>query len=339
MKTIQNYIRDSISILFLSIFLPLFSIASIVFLIKLATYTAVIQLSIFEMAKLFFFMLPELLFYTLPLSFFVAITLALFKLSNDNEIIVLFALGIRPKLILQILLKPAIFLSIILLVNFFILFPHAKVLSSNFISYKKSEAKFNLSASEFGHKFGEWLLYLGKDNLDETYSDVVLFNKKQNEEVLIRAKDAEIINDSGILRLKLTSGEGYSYSDKKFTQIDFEIMYINDTMKTDLDKYETPMEYWLPKAPSEKKKKTLISNILFSLFPILSIFLAATIGIVHTRHQKGKIYLFMFMGIIIYYTLAVALQLVIASYALPVLIFGWLGATYILYKKITVAKF
>ncbi|HUH41684.1 MAG TPA: LptF/LptG family permease [Sulfurimonas sp.] len=326
MKTIQNYIRDSISILFLSIFLPLFSIASIVFLIKLATYTAVIQLSIFEMAKLFFFMLPELLFYTLPLSFFVAITLALFKLSNDNEIIVLFALGIRPKLILQILLKPAIFLSIILLVNFFILFPHAKVLSSNFISYKKSEAKFNLSASEFGHKFGEWLLYLGKDNLDETYSDVVLFNKKQNEEVLIRAKDAEIINDSGILRLKLTSGEGYSYSDKKFTQIDFEIMYINDTMKTDLDKYETPMEYWLPKAPSEKKKKTLISNILFSLFPILSIFLAATIGIVHTRHQKGKIYLFMFMGIIIYYTLAVALQLVIASYALPVLIFGWLGA-------------
>lgn len=339
MKTIQNYIRDSISILFLSIFLPLFSIASIVFLIKLATYTAVIQLSIFEMAKLFFFMLPELLFYTLPLSFFVAITLALFKLSNDNEIIVLFALGIRPKLILQILLKPAIFLSIILLVNFFILFPHAKVLSSNFISYKKSEAKFNLSASEFGHKFGEWLLYLGKDNLDETYSDVVLFNKKQNEEVLIRAKDAEIINDSGILRLKLTSGEGYSYSDKKFTQIDFEIMYINDTMKTDLDKYETPMEYWLPKAPSEKKKKTLISNILFSLFPILSIFLAATIGIVHTRHQKGKIYLFMFMGIIIYYTLAVALQLVFSSYALPVLIFGWLGATYILYKKIIVAKF
>ncbi|MDD3476055.1 MAG: LptF/LptG family permease [Sulfurimonas sp.] len=339
MKTIQNYIRDSISILFLSIFLPLFSIASIVFLIKLATYTAVIQLSIFEMAKLFFFMLPELLFYTLPLSFFVAITLALFKLSNDNEIIVLFALGIRPKLILQILLKPAIFLSIILLVNFFILFPHAKVLSSNFISYKKSEAKFNLSASEFGHKFGEWLLYLGKDNLDETYSDVVLFNKKQNEEVLIRAKDAEIINDSGILRLKLTSGEGYSYSDKKFTQIDFEIMYINDTMKTDLDKYETPMEYWLPKAPSEKKKKMLISNILFSLFPILSIFLAATIGIVHTRHQKGKIYLFMFMGIIIYYTLAVALQLVFSSYALPVLIFGWLGATYILYKKIIVAKF
>jgi len=84
MHILQNYIKQSLSLIFLSIFLPLFSIASIVFLIKLATYTAVIQLSILEMGKLFLFMLPELLFYTLPISFFVAITLALFKLSNEN---------------------------------------------------------------------------------------------------------------------------------------------------------------------------------------------------------------------------------------------------------------
>ncbi|OHD98950.1 MAG: permease [Sulfurimonas sp. RIFCSPLOWO2_12_FULL_36_74] len=339
MKILRNYIRHSLSILFLSIFLPLFSIASIVFLIKLATYTAIIQLSIWEMAKLFFFMLPELLFYTLPLSFFVAITLALFKLSNDNEIVVIFSLGIRPKFILKTLFIPSLFLSLILLFDFFVLFPHAKILSNNFLSYKRSEAKFNLSASEFGHKFGEWLLYIGADNQNETYSDVILFNKKQNEEVLIGAKKAEIINDSGILRLKLTSGEGYSYSKDKFTQIDFETMFINDTMKTDLDRYETPMEYWLPKIPSPKKKKMLIANILFSLFPVLSLFLAASIGIVHTRHQKGKIFLFLFLGITVYYTLAIALQLVISSYALPVLVFGWLIATYILYKKIIVAKF
>lgn len=339
MKILEHYIKHSLSIIFLSIFLPLFSIASIVFLIKLATYTAIIQLSIFEMAKLFFFMLPELLFYTLPLSFFVAVTLTLFKLSNDNEIVVIFALGIRPKFILKTLFIPSLFLSLLLLFNFFVLFPHAKILSNNFLSYKKSEAKFNLSASEFGHKFGDWLLYIGKDNLDETYADVILFNKKQDEEVLIGSKKAEIINDSGILRLKLSSGEGYSYSKEKFTQIDFETMYINDTMKTDLDKYETPMEYWLPKAPSPKKRKMLIANILFSLFPVLSLFLAATIGIVHARHQKGKIFLFLFLGIIVYYTLAVALQLVIFSYALPALIFGWLIATYILYKKIIVAKF
>lgn len=339
MKILQNYIKQSLSILFLSIFLPLFSIASVVFLIKMATYTAVIQLSLLEMGKLFFFMLPELLFYTLPISFFIAATLALFKLSNDNEIVVLFALGIRPKVILKTLLFPALFLSIVMLFNFFVLFPHAKVLSNNFISYKKSEAKFNLSASEFGHKFGEWLLYIGKDNQNETYSDVILFNKKQNEEVIIGAKKAEIINDSGILRLKLTDGEGYSYSQEKFTQIDFETMFINDTMKTDLDEYQTPMEYWFPKEPSIKTQKRLITNALFSIFPILSLFLIASIGIVHVRHQKGKVYLFLFLSIIIYDALAVALQLAISVYALPVMIVGWLIATYLIYKKMIVSKF
>ncbi len=339
MNILQKYIKESLWIIFISIFLPLFSIASVVFLIKLATYTAVIQLSLWEMAKLFFFIVPELLFYTLPISFFVAATLTLFKLSNDNEIVVLFALGIHPKLILKTLFTPALFLSTILLFNFFVLFPHAKVLSSNFISYKKSEAKFNLSASEFGHKFGEWLLYIGKDNGNETYSDVILFNKNQEEEVLIGAKKAEIINESGILRLKLSSGEGYSYSKEKFTQIDFETMYINNTMQTDLHKYKTPMEYWLPETASKKRTRMLITDILFSIFPVLSLFLIASIGIVHARHQKGKVYLFLFSGILIYDTLALVLQPALSFYTIPVLIIGWTVATYIIYQKYIVSKF
>lgn len=218
-------------------------------------------------------------------------------------------------------------------------FPTPKFSQATLYHIKKSEAKFNLSASEFGHKFGEWLLYIGKDNLDETYSDVILFNKKQDEEVLIGAKGAEIINDSGILRLKLTDGEGYSYSEEKFTQIDFKIMYINDTMKADLHEYQTPMQYWFPKDTSLKTEKRLITNTLFSLFPVLSLFLIASIGIVHVRHQKGKVYLFLFLSIIIYDALAVALQLAISTYAVPVLIIGWLLATYIMYKKMIVSKF
>ena len=72
MHRLQKYIIHNLSILFLSIFLPLFAIASVIFLIKLATYTAVIQLSIWEMSKLYFFVLPEVLFFTLPISFFTA---------------------------------------------------------------------------------------------------------------------------------------------------------------------------------------------------------------------------------------------------------------------------
>ncbi|MDA7817455.1 LptF/LptG family permease [Sulfurimonas sp.] len=339
MHELKKYIRDSLAVIFLSIFIPLFSIASIVFLIKLATYTAVIELSIFEMAKLYFFIVPELLFYTLPISFFVASTLTLFKLSNDNEIVVLFALGIKPKVILQAFLQPALILSTILFINFFVIFPHAKILSKNFIIYKKSEAKFNLSASEFGHKFGEWLLYIGTENVDGTYSNVVLFNKDKKEEVLIEANKAEIINKDGLLILKLTTGEAYSYSKEKFTQIDFKTMFINNYLETDLYKYKSAMKYWLDEDFRKKRIKAFTVSMLFAIFPLSSIFLILSIGIVHVRHQKGKIYLYLFLGIVIYDALVLGLQGALSLYTIPVMLIIWFSATYITYKKTIVARF
>jgi len=60
MDRIQKYILSNLSTLFISIFMPLFAIASVIFSIKLATYTAVIQLSLYDMAKLYLFVLPEI---------------------------------------------------------------------------------------------------------------------------------------------------------------------------------------------------------------------------------------------------------------------------------------
>jgi len=339
MNKIQTYLLSNLSSLFVSIFMPLFAIASVIFSIKLATYTAVIQLSLLDMGKLYMFVLPEILFYTLPISFFVAATLSLFKLSNDNEMVVLFSLGIKPNFIIKTLLKPALLLSTLLAFNFFILFPHAKVLSSNFVSYKKSEAKFNLSASEFGHSFGDWLLYLGEDSADGTYSKVFLFNKKKEEEILISAQSAELMNDSGILRLKLKNGEGYSYSKDNFSQINFQTMLINSTMKTSLKEYKKPLDYWLSKGNQKKKKRMFITDTLLSLFPILSLFLVASIGIVHARHQKSRVYLYLFTGVVIFYGAALGLHKQLDFYTIPIVIITWSIATYIIYKKNIVNRF
>lgn len=339
MHSLKKYISKSLSITFLTIFIPLFSIASIVFLIKLAAFTSVIQFTLWEMIKLFFFIVPELLFYTLPVSFFIAAAMTIFKFSNDNEIVVIFSLGIKPKVLLKALFKPALFLSILLIIDFMVIFPHAKSMFHNFIVYKKSEAKFNLSASEFGHKFGDWLLYIGKEDNNGNYENVVLFNKKGTEEVLIESKRAKIINDEGILRLKLSDGEGYSYSKEKFTQINFKDMFINDTINTSLRKYETTLEYWTSTFKLEKKKKIFIIDILMSLFPVASLWLILSISIVHARHQKSKIYLFLFLAIAVYYGLTLGLQNVLSILTIPVVLFSWLITTYIIYRKTIVAKF
>ncbi|MEA1983971.1 MAG: LptF/LptG family permease [Campylobacterota bacterium] len=339
MDRLQKYITSNLSTLFISIFLPLFAIASVIFLIKLATYTAVIQLSIWEMTKLYLFVLPEILFYTLPVTFFIASTLTLFKLSNDNEMVVLFALGIKPSFIIKTLLRPASLLSVILIFDFFILFPHATVLSSNFVSYKKSEAKFNLAASEFGNSFGDWLLYLGEKYEDGSYGKVFLFNKEKEEELLISAKKAQLINDSGILMLKLTTGEGYSYSKEKFTQINFDTMFINDTMKTSLQTYRAPLDYWLSSDRADSKRHMFITDTLLSLFPIMSLFFVAAIGIVHARHQKVSVYLLLFSGIIIFYGLTLGLQGKFVYYTIPIVALSWLFVTYAMYRKNILRRF
>jgi len=320
-------------------FLPLFAIATVVFMIKLATYTAVIQLDIWDMTKLFLFVLPEILFYTLPITFFTAASLSLHRLSTDNEMVVLFSLGIHPKFILKVLSKPAMILSFLLTFNFLVLVPHTDILSSHFITYKKSEAKFNLSASEFGHSFGSWLLYLGEDNKDETYSNVILFNKNIEEEIIISAKRAEIINNAGILKLKLMDGEGYSYSKEKFSQIDFDTMYINDTITTYLSAYETPLEYWFSDAWKEKKKHKMITNTLLSIFPLISLFLVASIGIVHARQQKAKLYLYLFINVVLYYGATLGTQKLLGYYTIPIVALTWLVVTYIIYRKTILARF
>jgi lipopolysaccharide export system permease protein len=339
MNTLTKYIIKNLSQFFISIFLPLYAIASVIFMIKLATYTAVIQLTILDMTKLYLFILPEILFFTLPISFFVASALALFKLSNDNEIIVLFSLGIKPRFLLKVLLKPAFFLSMILLLDFFVLIPHTSNISKNFLNHKKSEAKFNLSASEFGHKFGDWLLYLGEDNLDGTFSNVYLFNKNKKEEVLIAANRAKIINYGGILKLKLSDGEGYSYSKEKFTQINFKTMFINDSMTTNYRKYEKTLEYWRSDYRAKNKKSMFIVDFLIALLPILGLFLVAAIGIVHARHSKVSIYLLLFIGVAVYYGLTLGLKAPLGFLTIPIVFVVWLSGTYYLYYRNILKRF
>ncbi|RLA69334.1 MAG: permease [Epsilonproteobacteria bacterium] len=339
MHRLRSYIIRSFSLLFFSIFLPLFAIASVIFLIKMAHVTSVIQLSVTELIKLYLFILPELLFYTLPIAFFIAGVLSLYKLSTDNEMVVFFALGIKPGYLLRIFFLPALLFTLLLIFNFFFLFPHVKTLSNNFIDYKKSEAKFNLSASEFGHNFGDWLLYIGKEEKKGVYGDVVLFHKAKDEEIFISAKTAEINNNQGVLRLKLTEGEGDSYTADTLSQITFETMYINDILNADLDLYQNALEYWMDPNKRQKKIRKFITHFLFSIFPLISLYMILSIGITHDRHQKGFVYLYLFVSLIVYFGSSGMLHSVMGFYAIPLIITVWLSTSYLFYRQKILARF
>jgi lipopolysaccharide export system permease protein len=354
MGKLRQYIFAQLNVLFFSIFIPLFVIASVIFMIKLATYTAVIQLSMSEMGKLYLFVLPELLFYTLPLAFFVAAVLALYRLSNDNEMVVVFSLGISPAFLVRILSLPAFLLAILLLCDFLIVTPYIKTISKNFLAYKKAEAKFNLTASEFGHRFGDWMLFISKsDDKKRLYGDVVLFNKDLKEEVILIAQNAKLQNHKGNLQLQLYNGEGYAYNDETFKEMKYQTLTINDTMTKNENSYTNTQNYWnlpkpdpqdsiaIDKTNREQKYRNgvLVSNTLLSLFPLLSLFLVVALGVVHARHQKRWIYLWIFLSIVLFYAASLGLQKFLGFHTIWIVAMTWIVATYLLYRRLVGNRF
>lgn len=340
MDKLRHYLYSHLNVLFFSIFIPLFTIASVIFMIKLATYTAVIQLNISEMGKLYLFVLPELFFYTLPIAFVVAGALSLYRLSNDNEMVVIFSLGISPTFLLRVLATPALLLTLVLFVDYLMVTPYIKSISKNFLQQKQAEAKFNLTASEFGHSFGDWMLFINQSNNSaRAYGDVVLFNKNLKEEILLVANKAELLNQNGNLQLRLSDGEGYTYNTDTFKRMQYKTLMINDVIESDEAPYTNTLDYWTSPIDHEYRNRLLTTNALLSLFPALSLFLIVALGVVHARHQKRWIYLWLFLSIVLFYAGSMLLHQWLLLWTIPIFSIVWLTVTYLFYRRLVGNRF
>ncbi len=333
MDKLKSYLLSNFSQIYFSIFLPLFVIASVIMLVKIAAITAIIQLSLFEMVKLYLFMLPELLFYTLPITFFISSVMTVAKLSFDYEMIVIFSLGVTPSSVLKFFAKLALLQSLLLIFIFFVLVPHTTNLYKNFIKVKTTEAKFNIEASEYGHKFGDWLIFVGKDSEEGTFSDVILFNQQTEEETLILADHADIVTLAGALKLQLHQGKGFNYTKDSLTQMSYRKMYINDTTEADTSAYKNTLQFWLNPESREKMTRKFTINMLVALFPLLSIFLVPTIGIVNVRHQKSYTYAYTFLTVFLYYGTTFVLAERLGLYTIAIVGFTTLTSVIYLYRK------
>jgi len=335
MDKLRGYLLSNFSQIYFSIFLPLYVIASVIMLVKIAAFTSVIQLNLFEMVKLYLFMLPELLFYTLPVTFFISAVMTVSKLSFDYEMIVIFSLGVNPSSILRFFTKLALFQTALLILLFFVVAPHTKNLYKNFLKVKTTEAKFNIQASEYGHKFGDWLIFVGKDHEEGHFSDVILFNQQEEEETLIVAKNADIVSKKGVLKLQLETGKGFTYSIDSLSQMSYRKMFINDTTIARTNQYKDTLQYWLNPNQRKKMTKKFTINMLVALFPLLSVLLIPTIGIINARHQKGFTYAYIFLAVILYYGLTFALVKPIGLYNIALITISTLSiATYLYYNKV-----
>ncbi len=197
-SVLKKYLNKTYSDTFFPIFLTLYTITSIIFLVKIASLTSVIQINFFELLELYSYNIATILFYTIPISLFISLGLSLAKLSSEYELIVITSFGLTPLKILRMFLPLLLLSSVVVLIISLALIPKSSFLKSSFMNNKKVEAQFNIKASEYGQEFGKWLIYVEKEK-NGLYEDVVLYQQNDNEDVFIIAKYAKLINLSSSL--------------------------------------------------------------------------------------------------------------------------------------------
>lgn len=330
---LRHYLYTQLGVTFFPIFLGLYFITSIIFLVRIASWTSIIQINFAELSLLYLYMVPSILFYTLPITFFVALVITLSKLSSEYELIVITSFGLNPIAILKIFFPLSLFLSVTMMIVSLGLMPKSKILINDFNVKKKKEANFNIKASEFGQKFGDWLIYISEKQ-ENHFTDVTLFKTQQNIDQFIIADSAQLDNQKGNLTFKLFDGKSFHLDKETLNQIDYKIMSINDSLKkSSSEQFTSAYDFWQNKFKYNQDKDKFTFNILTSIFPLISLFLVLAYGYFNPRYEKNRAVMFAVIFTVLYYILGDFLSKRIIFNALYTIPLVWIVLTYYLYAK------
>ena len=305
--TIGGYLSQNFTSSFLTIFLPLFFIGALVFIIKISALTASIQIDFTEMLQLFSYNVPAILFYTLPISFLVAIVVTLLRLSNDNELMALFALGTKAKSILYRFFFISSLFSIILLILSLGLMPKTKQQFNSFKHEKATQAQVNINPSKLGQKFGNLFVYV-KSKKGTTLKDVVIYNKdKRDSNQLFIAKSANLQNVDSLITLTLNYGSGYTFTEDSLKEINYKQMQVFQNLNSDEFTYQNIITYWIKMSKTWRKGKILFF-IYISLIPMMTLYIIASFAIINPRYQKNYAYHILGVTTVVVYSIATLLE-------------------------------
>jgi lipopolysaccharide export system permease protein len=308
MVRISGYISGNFVKAFLTIFLPFFLIISLVYLVKIASLTSKIQITFGELLKLFSYSVPDIVFYTLPLSFIAALANVLMKLSQDNELIALYALGFKSKKILRQLLLIALLFSILLGAISFLAMPLSKQLYKSFKAEKKAEAKLNIVAGELGQKFGEYYIYV-KEKEQEIMHDLVIYNRARSDsEQFFASNRGQLHHTPHSSSLKLYDGYGYTYEKTKLQEADYTTLEVFDSNQKQPYQFEDIISHWSQASTNKKRMQRGIFFAFVSLIPLLSLYLVASFTMINPRYQENRSFLTMFLTALGLYIVASSLE-------------------------------
>jgi len=322
---LKKYFLQTFSQTFFPIFLTLFLITSIIFLVKIASLTSVIQLNFLELIELFSYNIPTILFYTLPVTLFIGLALTFSKLSSEYELIVVTSFGQNPLKILKVFLPFLVSITLLIFIISVFLVPKADFLQIKFKANKQVQAQFNIQPSEYGQEFANWLIYVNKKE-NEIYKDIVLFKHTEDNVIFIIADTANTDKLGKSMNLNLQKGKLFEIGNS-FQQIDFEKMILHNELQSmeSLDSFSDLVKYW------SIQKEKLTFYILGSFFPLLSVFFILYAGYFNPRYEKNRTVAISMAATVIFIIVSQKLSKTLELQLLIYLPIIWVSIGYYLY--------
>jgi lipopolysaccharide export system permease protein len=336
MVRVRAYIASNFTKAFLTIFLPFFLIISLIYLVKISALTSQIQITFNELIMLYLYSVPDITFYTLPLSFVAALANVLIKLSTDNELIALYALGLKAKKVLGSLLLLGLLFSLLLLSISFFGMPLSKQYYASFKETKRSEAKINIVAGKLGQKFGEYYTYV-KEKTDDTFHNMVIYNRTdRNNEQFFAAKTGNLQKKNDKTSLLLSDGFGYTYTKDKLQEAQYKTLEVYEKTKKRNFIFEDVFTFWAKAQRDERTLHRLLFYIFVSLIPLISVYLVAAYTMINPRYQANHSYIVIFSVTLLFYTIASVLQKWGTYYILAAaVIFTSILGVWLFHKRVT----
>lgn len=308
MVNVKGYVSSNFTKAFLTIFLPFYLIISLVYLVKIAALTSKIQISLTELLTLYSYSIPDIVFYTLPLSFIAALANVLIKLSQDNELIALYALGLPAKNILRSLVLLGVLFSLLLGSISFLAMPLSKQYYKAFRDDKKADAKLNIIAGKLGQKFGDYYIYVKEKN-EDIFHDMVIYNRTdKNNEQFFSSQTGELKHNKNVTSLLLNEGYGYTYSEDKLQQAEYKTLEVFDSVKKTAYNFQSIADYWGQAKTFPKRMQRILFFIFISLIPFLSVYLVASFTMINPRYQSNHSFLVIFSTTLFLYLIGSSLE-------------------------------
>lgn len=308
MVSIRSYLSSNFTKTFLTLFLPFFFIISLVYLVKISILTAKIQITFPELIQLFAYSIPTILFHTIPISFIASTASTLQRLSADNELIALFALGIPARKIMYPLILVAILFSILLFIISFATMPQTNQLYNAFKDSKKAEMTFNIIPEEFGQKFGRYYIYISDAENGKFKKTTIYYQDDNHSDQIISANSSEMLNKDGVFSLILHDGKAYIFEKDILRQMKYKKLQTYDTLSKHGAAIAGVEDYWHQSLSDDQRRRKMLFYGFISLIPILSLYLVASFSIINPRYQKGHLFIVIGASAILLYFIASSLD-------------------------------